>query len=362
MRIAQVAPLHEAVPPVSYGGTERIVSYLTEELVAQGHEVTLFASADSLTAAHLESISSRALRLDGTCDDPVPWHLVLLERLAKRAAAFDIIHFHCEFLHLPLARRLPVPSLTTLHGRLDLAGLEALFQEYAEHPLISISDSQRRPLPRANWLATIHHGLPTTLYKPAASPSKDYLLFLGRISREKRLDRAIEIARLGGLPLKVAAKIDRGDREYFEQVIRPMLETPGVEFLGEVGEAEKGPLLSNALALLFPIDWPEPFGLVMAEAMAAGTPTIAYPCGSVPEVLDHGVTGILVRSIAEAVAALPLAEGIDRRACRETFLKRFSARRMAEDYLAAYRRLTLPAALPLSQRRTSTRDEFRAGE
>jgi glycosyltransferase involved in cell wall biosynthesis len=335
LRIAQVAPLYESVPPQLYGGTERVVSYLTEELVRQGHKVTLYASADSVTAAELVAVRPRALRLDPTNCSPVVPHILQLEHLMRRAGEFDVIHLHGELLHFPSLRRGATPAVTTLHGRLDSDDLIPLFQEYAEARFVSISNAQRAPVPWLNWLATIHHGLPYDLYRPALERGR-YLAFLGRISPEKRADRAIDIARRAGLPLKIAAKVDAADRRYFEDRIEPMLRDPGVEYIGEIGEKEKQEFLGNALALLFPIDWPEPFGLVMIEAMACGTPVIAYPNGSVPEVIDDGASGFVVSSIDEAVAAVERAAALDRRRCRRVFEERFTAERMAHDYLAVY--------------------------
>lgn len=335
MKIAQVAPLYESVPPKLYGGTERVVSYLTEELVREGHDVTLFASADSRTLAHLEPIVPEGLRLDPGCRDPLAHHMILLDRVAARAHQFDVIHFHIDYLHAPVSRLLAVPHVTTLHGRLDIPDLQPLFRHFSELPLISISNDQRRPLPMANWQATVHHGLPPDLLT-AGSGDGGYLAFLGRMSPEKRPDRAIEIAIAAGMPLKMAAKVDVADREYFESRIRPLLDHPLVEFIGEIGEHEKSEFLGKAAALLFPIDWPEPFGLVMIEAMACATPVIAWRCGSVPEVIDEGKTGFIVESIDAAVAAVERLGELDRGVCRRTFETRFSARRMARDYVAAY--------------------------
>lgn len=338
MRIAQVAPLAESVPPRRYGGTERIVSYLTEELVRLGHDVTLFASGDSVTAARHIAPWPRALRLDATAVDRLAPHILMLEMVAQRAHEFDIVHFHCDYLQFPLARRLDVPHVTTLHGRLDLPELGPLYREFRDVPLVSISGAQRRPLPWAGWAGTVHHGLPVDLYSFHPGPG-EYLVFLGRISPEKRVDRAIEIARRSGISLKVAAKIDDADRHYFEREIRHLFDDPLVEFLGEVDDAAKDALLGGALALLFPIDWPEPFGIVMVEALACGTPVIAYPHGAVPEVIDHGETGFIVRDIDEAVAAVARVGELDRAYCRRVFEARFSAGRMAAEYLALYERI-----------------------
>jgi glycosyltransferase involved in cell wall biosynthesis len=335
MRIAQVAPLYESVPPRRYGGTERIVSFLTEELVAQGHEVTLFASGDSLTRARHIAICPRALRLDQDVNDALAHHILLLETVFGMSREFDIVHFHIDYLHYPLTRRQGIANLTTLHGRLDLPDLVPLYRAFPEMPLVSISDSQRTPLPWVNWRRTVHHGLPENLYGFHHEPGR-YLAFLGRISPEKRVDRAIEIARACGIPLKIAAKVDRVDEDYFNTVIRPLLSDPLVDYLGEIGDREKETFLGNALALLFPIDWPEPFGLVMIESLACGTPVIAYRRGSVPEVLEEGVTGFMVRNLAEATAAVGKLERLDRRRCREVFERRFSASRMVGDYLSLY--------------------------
>jgi glycosyltransferase involved in cell wall biosynthesis len=335
MRIAQVAPLYESVPPRYYGGTERVVSYLTEELIGQGHEVTLFASGDSITQARLIAPCRRSLRLQKECIDQLAHHIVMLELVAKHASTFDIIHFHIDYLHFPTSRRRSVPHVTTLHGRLDLPDLVPLYQHFREMPLVSISMAQRLPLPWVNWLATVHHGLPADLYTLREEHGK-YLCFVGRICPEKRLDRAIEIAERVGMPLKIAAKVDKADREYFKSVIEPLLRRPGIDYVGEVGETEKDELLGNAYALLFPIDWPEPFGLVMIEAMACGTPVIAYEGGSVSEVLDDGVTGFIVDSVEDAVNAIERTSTLDRRRCRQIFDERFSVARMAHGYLAVY--------------------------
>lgn len=337
MKIAQVSPLYESVPPKLYGGTERVVSWLTEELVRQGHEVTLFASGDSNTSAKLVSCAPEALRLAG-CREPLAHHLLMLEEVARRLDEFDIVHYHVDYLHFPLSRRSRVPQLTTLHGRLDSPELAPLFREYREMPLVSISNDQRRPLPFANWVGTVYHGLPQDQFR-LNPKGGEYLAFLGRISPEKRPDRAIEIARRAGLPLKIAAKVDRADQEYFEREIKPLLDHPLVEFIGEINDADKQDFLGGALALLFPIDWPEPFGLVMIEAMACGTPVIAWCCGSVPEVMEDGVTGYVVDSLEGAVQAVRRVEELDRRACRAVFERRFTSRRMAEGYLRLYRQI-----------------------
>jgi glycosyltransferase involved in cell wall biosynthesis len=338
MRIAQVAPLYESVPPKQYGGTERVVSYLTEELVARGHDVTLFASGDSLTSARLIAGSERGLRLENSCVDPLAHHVVLMEKVAHRAREFDVIHWHCDYLHFPLSRRLGVPQLTTLHGRLDLPDLPAMFAEFTDMPVVSISDAQRLPLPGAHWVGTVQHGLPTTLHRARFSRG-DYFAFLGRISPEKRVDRAIAIATTLGIPIKIAAKIDKVDKIYFEQQIAHLFEHPLVDYIGEIGESDKTEFLGNARALLFPIDWPEPFGLVMIEAMACGTPTVAYRCGSVPEIIEPGSTGFIVGSLEEALDSARAADRLDRRQIRARFEQRFSASRMARDYERLYARL-----------------------
>jgi glycosyltransferase involved in cell wall biosynthesis len=335
MKIAQVAPLFESVPPARYGGTERVVANLTDELVRLGHEVTLFASADSSTRAKLVAMCPRALRLDTECRDQLAAHVLMTERVAAQADRFHVIHFHIGHFHFPLMRRLDVPHVTTLHGRLDLPELEPLYNEFSEMPLISISDAQREPLAMANWIATIPHGLPDTLFQFQPEP-EGYLAFLGRISPEKRVDRAIAIATTLGWPLKIAAKVDPADVEYFERDVRPLLSHPLVEFIGEIGDKEKNRFLGNARALLFPIDWPEPFGLVMIEALACGTPVVAFRGGSVDEVVEHGRTGFVVESIDEAIAATRRVTAIDRRACRRSFEQRFTARRMVERHVSVY--------------------------
>lgn len=338
MKIAQVAPLFESVPPKYYGGTERVVSYLTEELVRQGHEVTLFASGDSVTKAHLVAPCRRSLRLDKNCVDQLAHHILMLEMVFKQAHRFDIIHFHIDYLHFPLSRRHNIPHVTTLHGRLDIPDLVPLYREFGEMPVVSISNSQREPLPWLNWRGTVYHGLPEDLYTFREEHGK-YLAFLGRIAPEKRVDRAIEIAKRTGIPLKIAAKVDKVDKEYFETVVQPLLRDPLIEYLGEIGDGEKNEFLGNAYALLFPIDWPEPFGLVMIEAMACGTPVIAYRRGSVPEVLEEGVTGFIVQGLEDAVEAVYKVRNINRRRCREVFEERFSATRMTRDYLNIYKQL-----------------------
>lgn len=345
MKIAQVAPLAERCPPRLYGGTERIVSYLTEELVRQGHDVTLFASGDSRTAGKLVRCSEMALRLNPAVKDHLPYHLVMVDGVCRRADDFDIIHFHVDLFHFPLIRHFADRTLTTLHGRLDLPDLKPFYAAFSEIPLVSISDSQRRPMPAVNWAATIPHGLPRDLlpFSPrplGAGGRGGYLAFLGRISPEKRPDRAIDVAARAGLPLKIAAKVDQVDRTYWDTVIAPLIARhDNVEFIGEIGEAEKASFLGNARALLFPIDWREPFGLVMIEAMACGTPVIAWNCGSVPEVVDDGVTGFIVEDEAEAVKAVGRLAMIDRARVRSIFEQRFTVERMAADYLSVYRSL-----------------------
>jgi glycosyltransferase involved in cell wall biosynthesis len=343
MRIAQVCPLYESCPPRLYGGTERIVYYLTEELIQLGHEVTLFASGDSRTSALLEAPCEQALRLNETCKDPLVYHMTMLHRVRRRATNFDLIHFHTDYLHFPLFAECWDKTLTTLHGRLDLPDLPVIMREFSMMPLVSISAAQQAPLPWANWYRTVQHGLPRDLHR-LGSGAGGYLAFLGRIAPEKRPDRAIAIAREASMPLQIAAKVDPVDRDYFACEIAPLLQDPLVEFIGEIGEAEKSPFLGDAAALLFPIDWPEPFGLVLIEAMATGTPVIAFGCGSVPEIIEDGLTGFIVDDIAGAVAAVPLAKQLDRRAIRRRFEERFTADRMARDYLALYRRVLLGGA------------------
>ncbi len=334
MKIAQVAPLYESVPPQLYGGTERVVAYLTEELVRQGHEVTLFASGDSRTQARLQPVCDRALRLSH-CSDPLAYHMLLLDRVARQVHTFDLVHFHSDYLHFPLTRVLSIPHVTTLHGRLDLPDLLPLYQEFSDMPLVSISDHQRMPLSFANWQATVHHGLPEDLYRFCPKASK-YLAFLGRISPEKRVDRAIHIATKAGMELRIAAKVDKADEAYFKDRIEPLLSHPLVHFIGEIGQEDKQDFLGHAYALLFPIDWPEPFGLVMIEAMACGTPVIAYRRGSVPEVLREKENGFIVDDLTGAIAAVHRLDTVNRRRCRQVFDERFSAERMAHDYLAVY--------------------------
>lgn len=344
MKIAQVAPLYESVPPQYYGGTERVVSYLTEELVRQGHRVTLFASGDSVTSAELVAPCERSLRQHPDCIDQLAHHILMLEQVASAAPQFDIIHYHIDYLHYPLSTRQRTPYVTTLHGRLDIPDLAPLYRKFSHVPVISISDSQREPLGWINWQATVHHGLPEDLYTLHEEPGK-YLAFLGRVSPEKRPDRAIEIAKLVGMPLKISAKVDNADRDYFHTAIRPLLDHSLVEFVGEIGEAEKNDFLGNACALLFPIDWPEPFGMVMIESMACGTPVIACRRGSVSEVIDDGISGRIVDNMDEAVRAVEEIATLDRRRCRRAFEERFSASRMARDYVKVYHRLLARAPL-----------------
>jgi glycosyltransferase involved in cell wall biosynthesis len=335
MKIAQIAPLIESVPPRLYGGTERVVSYLTEELVRQGHQVTLFASADSKTTAKLVPCCAGALRSKGHVCRHLPYHAVMLDYVRRLAHTFDVLHFHTDLLQFPIFSGTKHVVLTTLHGRQDLAELPHFYGALPDMPLISISQAQRKPIARANFAGTIAHGLPRNLLQPGGAPSGGYLAFVGRIAPEKRVDRAIEIASRSRLPLKIAAKVDRVDETYFRQEITPLLATDGVEYIGEIDERQKAQFLRNALGLLFPIDWPEPFGLVMIEAMACGTPVLAFNCGAVPEVIDQGVTGFIVNSIDEAIEMPPLL-ALDRRSVRRRFEQRFTADRMAADYVRLY--------------------------
>ena len=338
MRIAQVAPLYESVPPKYYGGTERVVSYLTEALIGDGHDVTLYATGDSETRARLVSVCPRALRLDRACSDPFAHHIRMLEYVLRDLDQFDIVHFHIDYLHFPVSRRQRTPTVTTLHGRLNIPDLAPLYREFADTPVVSISDAQRAPLPWANWQGTIYHGLPANLYE-FQETSGDYLAFIGRISPEKRVDRAIEIASRAGMKLKIAAKVDAVDRDYFERMIKPLLDNPLVEYIGEIGERDKGKFLGGARALLFPIDWPEPFGLAIIEALACGTPVIAYRKGSVPEIIEDGVTGFIVAEIAQGVDAVQRLNTLSRRRCRDAFERRFTDARMGRDYLKVYEKL-----------------------
>jgi len=347
MHIAQVAPLTEAIPPKLYGGTERVVSWLTEELIALGHDVTLFASGDSVTSARLEAGWPRALRLDGAVRDPNALHMMMLEQVYRRAADFDILHCHIDYYPFSLFSRQPTPFVTTLHGRLDLPEHQPVFDTFSSIPVVSISNSQRRPLPQANWVRTVYHGLPERLLEPKpVKPS--YFAFLGRIAPEKGIDRAIRIAQHCGMPLKVAAKVDRADKEYFDEQIHPQIKAASnVEFIGEISDREKADFLSGAIVLLVPIDWPEPFGLVMIEAMACGTPVIAYNRGSAPEVIDDGISGFIVEDETGAIGAVDRLGQLSRPRIRQQFEKRFTARRMAQDYLAVYRSLANRLMPPL---------------
>jgi glycosyltransferase involved in cell wall biosynthesis len=337
VKIAQVSPLYESVPPKLYGGTERIVSYLTEALVELGHDVTLYASGDSITKAKLRPICPRALRLCGQGVDGSADHVLLAEKVFQESGEFDLVHSHIDFGAFPLLRRMKTPRVTTLHGRQDIPNLQNLYREFCDEPLVSISNHQRLPLSWANWQATIYHGVPENLYTFHEKPG-DYLAFLGRISPEKRVEEAIEVARRVGLPLKIAAKVDKKDREYFDTVVEPLL-SKDIQFIGEIGEREKNELLGNALAMLFLIDWPEPFGLVMAESLACGTPVIARSRGSVPEVIENGVSGFLVETIDEAIQAVKEIPRLSRKRCREIFEERFTVTRMAKEYLAVYENL-----------------------
>ncbi len=338
MRIAQIAPLTEAVPPALYGGTERVISWLTEELVALGQDVSLFASGDSITAAKLEPIWPRALRLDGTVRDPNALHMMMIEQVYQRSDEFDLMHFHLDYFPFSLMSRQSTPFVTTLHGRLDLPEHHPAFATFSDIPVVSISNAQRRPIPKANWVATVHHGLPAGALQPQPIPPS-YLAFLGRISPEKGADRAIRISQRCGIPLKIAAKVDRADEDYFAKTIRPLLSTPGVEFIGEIGDAQKSEFLSGAIALLLPIDWPEPFGLVMIEAMACGVPVVAFNRGSVSEIVEDGVTGFVVEDETSAAGAVRDVASLSRDVIRRRFEERFTARRMAEDYIHLYRKL-----------------------
>jgi glycosyltransferase involved in cell wall biosynthesis len=345
MRIAQVAPLTEAIPPKLYGGTERVVHWLTEELVTLGHDVTLFASGDSRTSANLEPIWPKALRLDGAIRDANALHMMMLERVRRQAQEFDLLHFHLDYYPFSLFSRQATPFVTTLHGRLDLPEHQPVFSVFSSVPVVSISNSQRRPVPHAGWVKTIYHGLPDRLLTPVPR-KRNYLAFLGRIAPEKALDRAIRIAQRCGIPLKIAAKVDSVDRDYFEDRIRPLIRAPLIEYLGEIGDDEKSNFLSGAYALLATIDWPEPFGLVMIEAMACGTPVIAFNRGSVPEVVEDGLTGFIVEDETSAVVAVSRLSELSREKVRKRFEERFTARRMANDYVAVYRGLMAERATP----------------
>jgi glycosyltransferase involved in cell wall biosynthesis len=347
MKIAQIAPLYEAVPPKFYGGTERVVSYLTEGLVDLGHDVTLFASGDSITDARLEAVWPRALRLDPSVRDTLAPHMVLLETVRRMADEFDVLHFHLDYMPFSLFSGMNIPFVTTLHGRLDLPELQPVFNTFSSAPVVSISNSQRMPLPQANWVDTVYHGLPEHLLTPQAGAKPEYLAFLGRICPEKGVDTAIRIAAQTGMPLKIAAKVDKVDQEYFREKIEPLLATANVEFIGEINEAQKPGFLSNAKTLLLPIDWPEPFGLVMIEAMACGTPVIAFNRGSVPEIVDHGVTGYVVEDAAGAIGALQRIGELSREEIRRQFKLRFTARTMAQNYLDTYAALIQAQKRPL---------------
>lgn len=340
MHIAQVAPLYEAVPPKLYGGTERVVANLCDALVDLGHQVTLFAAADAHTKAHLIAVRDQSIRLDTTPQkSDLAAHLMMLQEVKRRSWQFDVVHFHIDLLHFPVFEEQAQRTVSTMHGRLDLKDLPGVFGRWPAFGLVSISDSQRTPLPGANWLGTVPHGLPPHQFAFCARPHGGYLAFLGRISPEKRPDLAIAVARRAGIPLKIAAKVDHVDIAYFETVVKPLLDDPLIEFIGEIGDADKSEFLGNALALLFPINWPEPFGLVMIEAMACGTPVIAWNRGSVPEVLEDGVTGFIVNDESEALAALARVEQLDRRAVRRNFERRFTAATMARRYVDVYGRL-----------------------
>ena len=346
MKIAQIAPLMESVPPRLYGGSERIASHLTEELVGLGHEVTLFASGDSVSRANLVRCVPMALRLDSNVRDVIPYYMLMLDRVRELADEFDILHFHIDQFHFPLFRPIANRTVTTLHGRQDLHDLKPLYVGFSDMPLVTISNAQRKPIPNANFVATVYHGIPSHLLKPTYNPRGGYLAFLGRISPEKRPDRAIRIAQALGIPIRIAAKIDKVDEAYFRQEIAPLFSQPGVEYVGEIDERAKSAFLGEARALLFPIDWPEPFGLSMIEAMACGTPVLAFRCGSVPEIVDPGVTGLIVDTMDEAIRMLPAVLALDRRAVLQRFEQRFSATRMAKDYVQVYRAVLKRGALP----------------
>lgn len=351
MKIAQVAPLYEAVPPKLYGGTERIVSFLTEELIKQGHEVTLFASGDSITKATLIASVPTALRLKEICEDPLAPHIVQLQQVMECSAEFDVIHFHTDYLSFPFTQWVDVPHVTTLHGKLTIDELQIIYNTYPNEPVVCISDSQCKPLPQANFVGRVHHGLPIDLFKKG-NGSGGYFAFLGRISPEKRCDRAIEIAIAANTPIKIAAKIDKADRDYFETDIKHLFDHPLVEYMGEINEEQKQEFLGNAKALLFPIDWPEPFGLVMIEALACGTPVVAWNHGSVPEIIDEGLSGFIVNSTDEAIAAAKKISELDRHTTRECFEKRFTAKKMAENYVDVYRKLCKQKILSVLDKKT----------
>ena len=348
MRIAQVAPLYESVPPRGYGGTERVVSWLTEELVAAGHDVTLFASGDSVTSAKLVPCCRRALRLAGASDEIAP-HILAVERAVNAQERFDLLHFHTGTVHFPSARRCVVPSLSTVHGRVDVDETSDVHWEFRDMPLVSLCDQQREPMPWARWVRTVPHGMPADLLRFDPRGGSE-LVFLGRLSREKRPDRAIRIARAAGVDLRIAAKLDVKDQEYFQSEVASLLTGPGVEVLGEINDDDKQAVLGGALGMLFPIDWPEPFGLVLIEALACGTPVVAWRCGSVPSIIEHGVSGFIVDSEAEAVEAVRALPTLDRQRVRSAFERRFTASRMMRDYLDVYRdlvegRLSPPSAI-----------------
>jgi len=350
MKIAQVAPLIESVPPKFYGGTERVVSYLTEELVVQGHDVTLFASGDSKTSAKLVPCCEQSLRSNPAVRDPIPYYMMMVDKIRRMASAFDVIHFHIDQFQFPVFRTIAQKTLTTLHGRQDLPDLQLLYRAFPEMGLVSISDSQREPIPHAKFAGTVYHGLPHALHRPTFDPRGGYLAFLGRISPEKRLDRAIEIAHATGFPLKIAAKVDAVDVEYFDDKIKPMLSGEGIDFIGEISDREKAKFLGEASALLFPIDWPEPFGMVMIEAMACGTPVLAFDRGAVREVIDEGITGFIVDNVENAIATLPSVLALDRVRIRDRFDERFTAASMAKAYVSLYARAFATAGrLPASR-------------
>ena len=351
MRIAQIAPLYESVPPRHYGGTERVVSYLTEELVNQGHQVTLFASGDSVTQATLVAPCEHSLRTLPGCIDPLAYYAILLDQVLSRSTEFDILHFHIDHLHFPFTKNVELPTVTTLHGRLDIPDLQPLYRHFRRMPVVSISRAQRTPLSFASWVGNVYHGLPRRLHPAryiASRSGEEYVAFLGRISPEKRPDRAIRIAVRAGMKIRIAAKIDAVDRPYFNSQIKPLLQLPRVEYLGEIDETQKTDFLGNATAFLFPIDWPEPFGLAMIEAMSCGTPVIAFRCGSVPEIIQQGVSGFIVNSEEEAVRAIQKCRTFDRKRCRAAFEKRFTADRMAAAYVDIYHRLTEHQPLALA--------------
>jgi glycosyltransferase involved in cell wall biosynthesis len=361
VKIAQIAPLIESVPPRGYGGSERVVSYLTEELVRLGHNVTLFASGDSVTAARLVSCATTALRLDPHVRDPIPYYMLMLDRVRECAEDFDILHFHIDQFHFPLFRPLATRTVTTLHGRQDLPDLRPLYFGFSEMPLVSISDAQRAPIQNANFVGTVYHGLPVDLLKPTFNPRGGYLAFLGRISPEKGVDRAIRVAQSVGIPIKIAAKVDRVDENYFREKIAPLLELPDVEFIGEINQRAKAEFLGHALALMFMIDWPEPFGLAMIEAMACGTPVLAFHRGSVDELVEQGVTGEIVDSIESAILALPRVLALNRRTVRRRFEDRFSSTRMAKNYLRVYKLLGTQSRTLVSGRATLRETPVRRG-